>query len=85
MGDAGRYEALIEELGDQAASRLGYPNFLLKIRGQLKQYAAEYGLTPSSRSAVKAKKPKDAAAARRTKYFGIVSGADRGEHGESPV
>lgn len=60
VGDVAEYEELVRTLGRPKAHRLGYVNYLLKLRAQLKQYAAELGLTPSSRSGVRAVKPKAA-------------------------
>lgn len=56
-----------------AAHTLGYANYLLKLRTQLRQQAAHLGLTPSSRSGVKAVKvvaTKSAAATKRERFFG---------------
>ena len=72
VGMIEKYERLIEEVGAEEAHRLGYANYLLKIHTQRRQEAAHLGLTPSSRSGIKAVKPpaKDAAAEKRRKYFG---------------
>jgi P27 family predicted phage terminase small subunit len=54
-----------------AAHTLGYANYLLKLRTQLRQQAAHLGLTPSSRSGVKAVKvAADPAKAKRDRFFG---------------
>jgi hypothetical protein len=56
------------------SERLKVDGFLLKVRGMKKQYADHLGLTPASRSGVKAKKPVDQAASRKAKYLGIIHG-----------
>lgn len=75
VGEVDSYEKLIRRVGRETAHRLGYANYLLKLRTQLRQQAAHLGLTPSSRSGVKAVKvaTKDAAAAKREKYFGTAA------------
>lgn len=82
VGDVDTYERLIAKLvkrkgGREYAHSLGYPNYLLKLRTQLRQQAAHLGLTPSSRSGVKAVKvtTQDAAAQKRARFFGGVKPA----------
>lgn len=58
---------------DARVSDLHLRNYLLKVRAQANQYRVQYGLTPSSRSGVKAKKPVDPADERRKK-FGLIGG-----------
>jgi P27 family predicted phage terminase small subunit len=75
VGEVDSYEKLIRRVGRETAHRLGYANYLLKIRTQLRQQAAHMGLTPSSRSTVKAVKvvkvvQKDPATAKRERFFG---------------
>lgn len=53
VGEVDAYEKLIKRVGRAEAHRLGYANYLLKLRTQLRQQAAHLGLTPSSRSGVK--------------------------------
>ena len=69
------YEALVRKVGLEAAHSVGYSSLLVKLHAQEKQFAAELGLTPSSRSGVKATKPvTDANAGKRRKFFGNGSG-----------
>lgn len=77
VGDVHDYEKLIakkvkEKNGREEVHALGYANYLLKLRTQLRQQAAHLGLTPSSRSGVKAVKveTKDAAQSKRERFFG---------------
>lgn len=71
--DEEEYQKLVAK-GREDAHKLGYASFLLKIRAQKKQYAAELGLTPSSRTGVKVKKPVDAGNARRKRFFKVHDG-----------
>lgn len=64
----------VQRLGLQDAIRLGYAGHLVKLRMQHRQYAAELGLSPSSRSGVKAVKRVDPADERRKRFFGIPGG-----------
>jgi phage terminase small subunit len=69
-------EEIVQKLvaEDPKAKDLHMRNYLIKVRAQANQYRAQYGLTPSSRSGVKAKKPKDQADERRKK-FGLIGGS----------
>lgn len=75
VGECDTYERLIRRVGRTDAHKLGYAGFLLKLRAQQKQYAAELGLTPSSRSGVKAVKKPDPADAKRRRFFGGSGGS----------
>jgi P27 family predicted phage terminase small subunit len=77
VGEVDSYEKMIRRVGRETAHRLGYANYLLKLRTQLRQQAAHVGLTPSSRSGIKAVKvvAKDAAATKRERFFGGGKGA----------
>lgn len=71
VGEVDSYEKYISKVGRPEAHRLGYANYLLKLRTQLRQQAAHLGLTPSSRSGVKAVQVTvDAAAAKKQRFFG---------------
>jgi P27 family predicted phage terminase small subunit len=73
VGEVDSYEKLIRRVGRETAHRLGYANYLLKLRTQLRQQAAHLGLTPSSRSGVKAVKivaTKSEAQTKRERFFG---------------
>jgi P27 family predicted phage terminase small subunit len=64
VGEVDAYEKLIARVGREAAHKLGYANYLLKLRTQERQERAHLGLTPSSRSGVKTvtkRKPVDPA------------------------
>lgn len=74
VGDEARYAKLAADVKPEEALRLGYAGHLLKVRAQLKQYLAELGGTPSSRSGVKARKPADKGDERKRRFFGIVGG-----------
>lgn len=79
-----QFEAKIKRVGLEDAMRSGYSGYLLKLRAQKKQYAAELGLTPSSRSGVKKAKAPDQGSAKARRFFGIVDGglhAPEGSHG----
>lgn len=73
-------EQEVERLGEVVKAPTGYPiqnpylsvaNTALKL---MHGYLVEFGMTPSARSRVKAKKPKDQTATRREKFLGIVHG-----------
>lgn len=70
VSDEARYEKLADSVKPEEALRLGYAGHLLKVRAQLKQYENELGITPSSRSGVKAKKPADPTDERKLRFFG---------------
>lgn len=78
VGEVHEFERKCAELKLEDAHRLGYTGHLFKLRGQAKQYAAELGLTPSSRGGVKIasdvrrkrSEEVDKNAAKRDKYFG---------------
>jgi P27 family predicted phage terminase small subunit len=78
VGEVDTYEKLIRRVGRENAHKLGYANYLLKLRTQLRQQAAHLGLTPSSRSGVKAVKvaaAKSPEALKRDRFFGGGKGA----------
>lgn len=70
VADVDAYERLVRKVGKARAHFLGYANYLLKLRAQQKQYAAELGLTPSSRSGVKAAKSPATVDPKRARFFG---------------
>jgi P27 family predicted phage terminase small subunit len=70
VGEIDEYEALIADVGRAAAHSQGFANYLLKLRSQLRQQAAHIGLTPSSRSGVKAVKVAKPGDAKRKRFFG---------------
>jgi len=74
VGDCAEYEAKVRKVGLEDGLKLGYSGMVLKLRAQKKQYAAELGLTPASRSGVSRAKGAGAPGASRLKRFGIISG-----------
>lgn len=56
-----RFEAKAKESGEELAIAKGYQGMVVKLRAQVNQLRQQCGLTPSSRSGVKAAKRKDAA------------------------
>lgn len=74
IAECAQVEALVKKHGVEVSQRQGYSGFLLKLRAQKKQYAAELGLTPASRSGVKRAKVEDPANEKRRRFFGVVQG-----------
>lgn len=72
VGEVEEYEKLIRRVGREEAHRLGYANYLLRLRTQVLQQASHLGLTPSSRSGVKVVKPQtmQEAITKRERFFG---------------
>lgn len=72
VGEVEEYDDLIKKEGREEAHRLGYANYVLRLRTQLLSVAAHLGLTPSSRSAVKVAKPQtiEEAHRKRERFFG---------------
>lgn len=71
VGDVDAYERLITRVGRARAHELGYANYLLKLRTQLRQQSAHMGLTPSSRSGVTpVKSGANIIDTTRTRFFG---------------
>lgn len=66
----------IQTVGEAIAIQQGFRNAYWKCIGSKKQYMAELGLTPSSRSGVKAVKTsgKSAADKKRERFFGNRTG-----------
>jgi P27 family predicted phage terminase small subunit len=54
LSDLRRYELKAKRVGMELAIAKGYAGMVLKIRAQVSQLAAQLGLTPSSRSQVRA-------------------------------
>jgi P27 family predicted phage terminase small subunit len=71
VGDVDEYEKLIKRKGREDSHKLGYANYLLRLRTQLRQQAAHLGLTPSSRAGVKVvKSTANVTDAKRSRFFG---------------
>jgi P27 family predicted phage terminase small subunit len=68
------YQGKSAKHDDDATQKLKYDSHLLKVRAQKKLYMAELGLTPSSRSGVKARKPVDPADEKRKRFLSIPGG-----------
>ena len=77
VGEVSAYEKLIKKVGIKEAHALDYADYLLKLRTHLRQQAAHLGLTPSSRSGVKAVAvvQKDDAATKMARFFGATKKA----------
>jgi P27 family predicted phage terminase small subunit len=56
-----RFEAKAKDAGEELAIAKGYQGMVVKLRAQVNQLRQQCGLTPSSRSGVKASKSKDPA------------------------
>jgi P27 family predicted phage terminase small subunit len=77
VGEVDALERQIAKTKKLTDERLRWSTYLLKLRNRLAQQSAALGLTPSSRSGVKAVKvvtKKDAAAAKRERFFGTSAG-----------
>lgn len=78
VGEIAEYETKVVKVELEDAHRLGYAGHLMKLRNQFRQFAAELGLTPSSRSGVKVAptvrlqraQATDKNEGKRRKYFG---------------
>jgi P27 family predicted phage terminase small subunit len=53
LQDLRKYQKLAKDSGPDAAIIRGYQKQISTLRGQLRQYAADLGLTPASRSGIK--------------------------------
>lgn len=60
LSELRRYEATAKAAGEELAIAKGYQGMVVKLRAQVSQLRQQCGLTPSSRSGVKAAKQKDA-------------------------
>lgn len=79
VGEIDRCRTKIEKVGYEDARKLKYVQELTQLRGQMRQLAAELGLTPTSSAGVKAKNakreapvPADARAKKRARFLGVV-------------
>ena len=72
-GEVHTLEKLIKRVGYANAKKLGYVNDLFKLRKQKRDYAVELGLTPSSRTRVKAQPIGDGTDATEELLFGTRS------------
>ncbi len=70
VADVEKVQKLVHRTGWIDAKKLGYVRDLKDLRAQLKQFAAELGLTPTSRSGVKKIKGKKATDEKRNRFFG---------------
>lgn len=62
LSELRRFEAKAKEAGEELSIAKGYQGMVVKLRAQVNQLRQQCGLTPSSRSSVKAAKRKDTAA-----------------------
>lgn len=72
VAEVDEYQRLIRRVGREDAHRLGYVGHLLKARTQLRQFMLALGLTPTTRSGVRAIKTAQTSDAQRTRdrFFG---------------
>jgi P27 family predicted phage terminase small subunit len=70
VGELETLRKLVKRTGHVDAKKLGYVRDLKDMRALLKQFAAELGLTPTSRSGVKKIKGKKATEEKRSRFFG---------------
>lgn len=84
VGDIARVKERIRKVGYEDARKLKYVAELVQLRGQLKQYASELGITPTSSASVRAKNakrdaPESPAAkiTRRRRFFGVIDGGQK--------
>jgi len=79
LSDLRRYEASAKRAGPELAIAKGYQGMVVKLRAQCSQLAQQFGLTPSSRSTVKAlKKPGEQTASPAERYLRAISGGKPG-------
>ncbi len=76
LTDLRRMEAQLQRSGVERAIAKGYVSAVVKLRAQLKAFAAELGLTPSSRSGVKAVDV-DRTDEEEERFFGVIQGGKR--------
>jgi len=75
LTDLRTYEAQAKEAGPELAIAKGYQGMVIKLRAQVNQLAQQCGLTPSSRSGVKAAKGQAAAKADpAARYLSAIPG-----------
>lgn len=77
VGEVDALERNLAKTKKLTEERLRWSTYLLKLRNRLAQQSAALGLTPSSRSGVKAVKvapAKSAAQAKRDRFFGASTG-----------
>lgn len=84
VGDVARVKARIATVGYEDARKLKYVQEVMQLRGQLKQYAAELGITPTTSASVRAKTAKrdapdtpGAKTNRRRRFFGVIDGGQQ--------
>lgn len=70
LADVDKVQKIVQRSGWVDAKKLGYVRDLKDLRAQVKQFAAELGLTPTSRSGVKKIKGKKATDEKRSRFFG---------------
>lgn len=81
VGEIALVKEKIATIGYEDARKLKYTADLRQLRAQLKQYAAELGITPTSSAAVRARnakrdapEPASARVSRRSRFFGLIHG-----------
>lgn len=84
VGEIGLVKAKIATIGYEDARKLKYTADLRQLRSQLKQYAAELGITPTSSANVRARnlkrdapEPVSTRVNRRSRFFGLIDGGKK--------
>ena len=84
VGDIAKVKTRIRQIGYEDARKLKYPQDLRQLRMQLKQFAAELGITPTSSAGVRARNlkrdapaPAAARAQRRARFLGVIAGGQK--------
>jgi P27 family predicted phage terminase small subunit len=70
VAEIAEMRALMKKVGLEKSIDERYPHILDKLRSQKARHEAQLGLTPSSRSGVKAVKPMSAKDTKLTRFFG---------------
>jgi len=84
VGEIAIVKERIAKIGYADARKLKYPADLHQLRSQLRQYAAELGITPTSSSSVRARnlkrdapEPASTRVTRRSRFFGLIDGGKK--------
>lgn len=84
VGEIAILKAKIRKIGLEDARKLKYPHDLHQVRSQMRQYASELGMTPTSSAGVRARNlkrdapaPATARAQRRARFLGVIDGGQK--------
>lgn len=75
------YEAAAKKAGPASAIKRGLSGMVVRLRAQSSQLRAQLGLTPSSRTAVKATRPPEKLSNDHARFFGALRGLRGGKDG----